>query len=739
MYRKALQNAIQRCISNPRYLEKSAARSLAATPNATPARAFSSDSGASKTTGDSYPVPTSEKLASVYPVKPTDYENPKEDPPQILRYDIPREMIQARVKSKYAPSNEKPSIGAHSPANEIDTTKTWDVIIVGGGHNGLITANYLRDKGLDVLVLERRHTVGGAAVTEEIVPGFKFSRASYLAGLLRPQIIKDFELEKYGFEYLTRDPSSFTPTLLDSPFKGKYLLLGSDEKMTHASIAQFSERDADNYFKYDEFLGSVRDIVNVLIDLPPLDVVTAPAVEKRAALGAVAEIAQILGRSKDPMNEVVAPFYEFFMAPASQILDRWFEGDVLKATLATDSVIGAANSPRQPGSAYVLLHHVMGEAAGRKGVWAYVRGGMGTITQALAKRALERGVKIATNATVAEILYDKNPQFRGDAVNAGRASFPKEAKPYAVTGVRLADGTVLKAKRIASNATPYHTFLELLPTLSALPPNTPASSDDGLYGSSPLAKSFVDHIRFFDYSCGAFKMNLAVNKLPDFFCCPNDKSGLPGPQHRGTIHFEDKMDDIHNAYVEFSHGRPATRPVIEMTIPSALDNTLAPPGQHVVQLFVQYVPYELDKSTLGPDASWDNESFKNKYADHLLSIIDQYCKDFSSSVIGRDVLSPLDLERIFGLQRGNIMHGGLSINQIYYGRPAPGSSSYRTPLEGLYICGSGAHPGGGVMGAAGRNCANVMTTDIMGLDNTNFSVTDSMEVAKMFLKLKNLM
>ncbi len=613
---------------------------------------------------------TSAEAFNVYKPKLEVYTDTSVDPDPSHETLITPEKVQERVARKY---NKSP--GAFKPPAD----RVYDAVIIGAGHNGLVTAGYLRKQGLDVLVLERRHVVGGAAVTEEIVPGFKFSRASYLAGLLRPQIIKDMNLEKYGFKYLPRDPSSFTPTLEDSPSKGKYLLMGSDAKMTYDSIAQFSVKDADAFPQYEDFLGKVREIVSPLLDSPPLDMFEGSFRERMQSFGTFREIAGQALRNK----EVLVPFYELFTAPAAQILDRWFQGDVLKATLATDAVIGAAISPKHVGSAYVLLHHVMGEAAGKKGVWAYVRGGMGAVTQAMAASVREAGVTIETNATVKRIRY----------VNQSGG------KPAKVEGVEMADGTFIRAKKVISNATPYHTFLELLPGLARA---TGAKED------SPLPPSFVDHIRFTDYACGAFKINCAVNKLPDFFCIPNDPSGKPGPQHHGTVHFEDKMDDIDNAYRESSTGRPASRPVIEMTIPSALDNTISPSGQHVVQLFVQYAPYEIDPAY----GSWADEGFKNRYADSIFKIIDKYCKGFSESVIGRDVLSPLDLERIFGLQKGNIMHGALSLHQLAYSRPAPGFSRHRTPVEGLYICGSGAHPGGGVMGAAGRNCAGIVANDV---------------------------
>eukprot|EP01034_Spumella_vulgaris_P021985 gene21985-28072_t len=595
---------------------------------------------------------------------PTQYLHTEVDPPLNHSTDISKDKMDERIRRKYITCD---------PSLYVTPSKTRrDVIIIGGGHNGLVSAAYLAKAGLDTLVLERRHCVGGAAVTEEIVPGFKFSRASYLAGLLRPQIITDLELDKYGFKYLPRNPSSFTPTKLDSINGGKYLLLGESDAENCRSIAQFSQKDAKAYLKYEAFLGQIRDIMQPLLDNAPPDLTEGGLREKMRTVKALSELASVGYRNRD----VLVPFYELFTGPAAHILDRWFESEILKTTLATDAVVGALVSPSQNGSAYVLLHHVMGEAAGRKGVWAYVQGGMGSVSEAIASSARSKGAEIVTNATVRRILTE------GDRA----------------VGVRMDDGSELFADTILSGTTPYHTFMELLPGLAR----------GGVEEVNPVPPDFTHHIRHADYSCGAFKINCAVDRLPNFSCYPSPADGSPGPMHKGTVHFESTMEEIDHAYREASVGMPATRPVIEMTIPSSLDETISPPGQHVVQLFVQFAPYQLDSKV----GHWADPAFKNAFADRCFRIVEEFCPGFMASVLGRDVLSPLDLEQIFGLHRGSISHGSLGLHQLGFARPVSGFSSYRSPVKGLYMCGAGTHPGGGVMGAAGRNCSNVVLSDL---------------------------
>jgi phytoene dehydrogenase-like protein len=544
--------------------------------------------------------------------------------------------------------------------------REWDCIVVGGGHNGLTCASYLAGRGLSVLVLESRGVLGGAAVTEEVFAGYKFSRASYLAGLLRPSVISELGLE--GLRYLARDPSSFTPSLPGDPvYGGRSLVLGSDTGASARSIAQFSARDAERYAAYEEMLSGVRHVMEPLLEhpLPQLGLpsswreLSRSAAVARALLGALTP-----ERARDA--------YELLLSPAAAVLDRWFESDMLKATLATDAVIGAVTSPRLAGSAYVLLHHVMGQVNGAAGAWAYVEGGMGAISESLARSARRRGAVLRTAAPVDEILVD--------AAGAAR-------------GVRLRGGERLGAKLVVSAVTPYRTACELL-------------RDDAVRG--PDARWFRDRLRSADQTCGAMKINLALDRLPRFGCiAPDDLAPL-----RGTVHLVNRMDEIERAYREAAAGRAATRPVIELTIPSTLDATLVDQrmhkGHHVAQLFVQFAPYDLAGGN-----SWADPAFKDNFVRRCIDIVDEFAPGFRDSVVCIDALSPLDLETTFGLTKGNIFHGALALHQLAFARPVPGFHRHRTPLRGLYLASAGTHPGGGVMGACGRNCAQIVQDDLM--------------------------
>ncbi|KAJ6669218.1 hypothetical protein lerEdw1_008027 [Lerista edwardsae] len=538
------------------------------------------------------------------------------------------------------------------------------------GHNGLVAvsmAAYLQKGGLKTAVLERRHLVGGAAVTEEIVPGFRFSRASYLLSLLRPQIYTELELKKYGLKVLPRDPYSFTPLLGDGQ-QGRTplsLLLGNNMAETQAQIAQFSEKDAQAFPTYEAFMGRLVSAIDPLLDTCPVDLALLSQGSLLQRLKALRGL-QALLRAGFALGKHLPQYYQVLTAPISKILDLWFESEPLKATLATDAVIGAMAGPHTPGSGYVLLHHVMGELEGRQGAWGYVAGGMGELSQALARAATVRGAEIFTEKTVAQILLSSDGK---------------------VQGVALQDGTEVKSHLVLSNASPQLTFLELTP-------------------QEQLPLEFVQRISQFDTRSPVTKINVAVDRLPNFLAAPNTSDGHPLPYHQCSIHLNcEDMHLLHQAFEDACHGRPSGRPMIEMCIPSVLDPTLAPPGCHVVSLFTQYTPY-----TLAGGKQWDSRE-RDDYADRVFDCVEAYAPGFKASVVGRDVLTPPDLEQIFGLPGGNIFHGAMSLDQLYFARPVPSYSSYRSPVQGLYLCGSGAHPGGGVMGAAGRNAAQTALED----------------------------
>ncbi|XP_057529020.1 uncharacterized protein LOC130807719 [Amaranthus tricolor] len=544
--------------------------------------------------------------------------------------------------------------------------KKWDAVIIGGGHNGLTAAAYLARGGLSVAVLERRHIIGGAAITEELIPGFKFSRCSYLQSLLRPSVIKELELEKHGLKMLARNPSSFTPCL-----DGKYLLLGPDKELNRSEISKFSVNDADAYPRYESQLESFCKFLD-----PILDSQTPENFEGTSSFGDKMKNklykssfwSGCLHRAASLGQKEMVDFMHLLLSPASKLLNNWFESDVLKATLATDAVIGSMASVHTPGSAYVLLHHVMGETNGERGIWSYVEGGMGSVSLTISHAAKEAGANIITNAEVSQLLI-------GDS--------------GAVKGVLLKDGTEIHSSVVLSNATPHKTFVELVP-------------------NDKLPDDFLRSIKNCDYASGTTKINLAVDKLPQFGCCNNKISHLNGgPEHTGTIHIgSESMEEIHAACQDALNGIPSRRPVIEMTIPSVLDKTISPPGKHVINLFIQYTPYQPS------DGSWQDTAYRESFAKRCFSLIDEYAPGFSSSVIGYDMLTPPDLEREIGLTGGNIFHGAMGLDSLFLMRPVKGWSNYRTPLQGLYLCGSGAHPGGGVMGAPGRNAAHVVLNDV---------------------------
>lgn len=520
------------------------------------------------------------------------------------------------------------------------TPSRYDAIIVGAGHNGLVTACYLARAGLRVLVLERRDVVGGACVTEEVFPGFRVSTAAYVNSLFRKAIVRDLRLTGYGFDLLPRDPSSFTPFP-----DGRSLLLGPDPGLTHQEIAKFSRRDAERYPAYEAMLERVAAFVEPTLTMTPPDLV-------RPRLGDYRKLIA-LGRAFRRLGAAAGEAVEILTGAARTILDRWFESEQLKATLATDAIIGAMASPSMPGTAYVLFHHVMGETDGKRGVWGYVRGGMGGLTQALAAAARDLGTEIRCGAEVARILV----------------------RDGAVAGVALAAGDEFGAPIVASNADARVTFTRLV--------------DPRL-----LPGEFVEAVGRISYASASLKINVALAELPSFRARPGT---APGFQHRGTIHICPDQDYIERAYDDAKYGRPSARPVLECTIPSVVDPTVAPPGQHLMSMFVQYAPYALREGT------WDD--LRDSFADRCFDVVEEYAPNFKRSVLARQVLTPLDLERVFNLTGGNIFQGAMIPSQLFSFRPVPGYASYRTPIRGLYLCGAAAHPGGGVMGTPGLNAA----------------------------------
>jgi phytoene dehydrogenase-like protein len=528
----------------------------------------------------------------------------------------------------------------------------FDAIVIGAGHNGLVTACYLARAGMRVLVLERRNVVGGACVTEETFPGFKVSTAAYVNSLFHEAIVRDLKLGSYGYEVLARDPSSFTPFP-----DGRSLMMGADADLTHREIAKFSVRDAERYPQYEAMLERVAAVVEPTLTMTPPD----PLRPRPGDLRALLSLRRAFRRLGDGAGEAV----EILTGAARPILDRWFESEELKGTLATDAVIGAMASPSMPGTAYVLFHHVMGEGGGKRGVWGYVRGGMGGLTQALAAAARDLGADIRCDAEVARIL-----------VQDGRAA-----------GVALAGGDEYYAPIVASNLDAHVTFLRLL-------------------DRTALPEAFVADVERISYASASLKINVALTELPSFQALPGT---APGPQHRGTIHICPDQDYIERAFDDAKYGRPSSEPVLECTIPSVVDPTVAPPGRHLMSIFVQYAPYELR------DGSWDDQ--RDAFADRCFDLLDEYAPNFKRSVLARQVLTPLDLERVFNLTGGNIFQGAMTLGQLFAFRPVPRYARYRTPLRGLYLCGAATHPGGGVMGTPGFNAAR----EILGWRRLGFA------------------
>jgi phytoene dehydrogenase-like protein len=535
----------------------------------------------------------------------------------------------------------------------------FDAIIIGGGHNGLVCAAYLGRAGKKVCVLERRHVLGGCATTEELWPGYKVSTAAYVISLFLPQIIRELKLKEYGLVILPRSPSSFTP-LPD----GRSLLLGADPELCRREISKFSTADAAAYPRYNAFLERVAQVLEPVLSQAAPDPLPLP--EQWRDIGWSKRVRDgkklwALYRALGELGADIPQAVELLTGPARPILDRWFESDALKATLATDAIIGAFLSISSPGSAYVLLHHVMGEAGGARGVWGYVQGGMGGLARSLAGACSDLAVEIRRESPVRQIL-----------TSGGRT-----------VGVRLEDGTQLDAKIVASSVDAHLTFEKFL---------TPQE----------LPEYFRAAVARIDYSSASAKINLALAE-PLRFTCMNDVPGRVGPHHHGTMHIGPSLDYLERAYDDAKYGRPSERPILEMTMATSVDRTIAPPGKHLLSMFVQFAPYKL------AEGNWDD--IKESFADRCIEVLAEYAPNVPHVIEHRQVLSPLDLERTYGITGGNIMQGAMSAHQLFCFRPVAGWADHRTPIRGLYLCGAASHPGGGVLGACGKNAAEEILRD----------------------------
>jgi phytoene dehydrogenase-like protein len=519
----------------------------------------------------------------------------------------------------------------------------YDAIIIGGGHNGLVTAAYLARTGRKVLVLERRELVGGCAVTEEIWPGYRVSTGAYLTSLMQERIVRELELERFGYAVDAKDPAFF------SAFPdGRHFFMWQDRTKTLAEIAKYSKRDAEAYPAYEDRLERISQVVEGLL------LATPPRFPPRS-VGDFIDYLRLAGRLRGLNPTETVALVKIFTQSAAEFLDEWFESEQVKVTLATDGVIGANGGPRSPGTAYILLHHCMGGVAGHRGLWGFVRGGMGMVAESIAQSARAKGAEIRTSAPVAKILV-------------------RSRRAY---GVVLENGDEIEGEIIASNLDPKVTFLKLLEERE-LPPEFVAA---------------MRHFRIEGTSC---KINLALSGLPEFTAF----RGAPGPQHRATMHICPNIEYVERAWDDAKYGRPSDRPLLELTIPTMYDPSLAPAGKHIMGIFLQYAPYTLREGT------WDD--LREPFGDRVIELVEEYAPNIRRIVEHRQVLTPLDMERRFGITGGNIFHGEMSLDQMFVMRPAAGWASYRTPVQGLYLCGSGAHPGGGVMGAPGYNCAREM-------------------------------
>ena len=529
------------------------------------------------------------------------------------------------------------------------TPTHYDTVIIGGGHNGLVCAAYLAAAGQKVCIVERRGIVGGAAVTEEFHPGFRNSTASYTVSLLDPVVIRDLRLREHGLTIAERPFSNFLP-LSDT----ESIRIGGGLAATQQEVARYSRRDAQRLPAYYAMLDRVADVLRDLLHATPPNV--------GGGMPALLDAWKVAKRFRALDRAGQRDVLDLFTKSAGELLDRWFESAPIKAAFGFDAVVGNFQSPYTSGSAYVLLHHVFGEVNGKRGQWGHARGGMGAITQAMARECERRGVEIRLNAPVARVLCKERRAF----------------------GVELADGGRVEAGRVVANVNPKLLYQQLVP---------PEWVDDDF-------KARID-----GYRCGSgtFRMNVALAELPDFRCLPGS---APSPHHASGIILAPSLGYMERAYFDAKTHGWSRAPIVEMLIPSVVDDTLAPAGMHVASLFCQHVHPELPAVTgRGFDA------VRDEIADLMIASVDAVAPNFKASIVGRRALTPLDLEREFGLVGGDIFHGALGMDQLFSARPILGNAAYRMPLAGLYLCGAGSHPGGGVTGIPGRNAAREILRD----------------------------
>ena len=522
----------------------------------------------------------------------------------------------------------------------------YDAIVIGGGHNGLTCAAYLARAGRKTLVLERRHVLGGAAVTEEVFPGFKFSVCSYVVSLLRPEIIRDLDLPSHGLELLPLD-GTFTPML-----NGDYLWRMNDHNRSRQEIARHSKRDADAYDDYGMAMVEMGRFAKPILGMTPPDPMS---LDPRGLL----ELLSVGKRFRDMRYHDKVNQVQLLTMSAVDFLDQWFETDALKATMSASGIIGTFLGVRSPGTAYVLLHHYMGEIDGAFRSWGLSRGGTGAVSNAIAGAARRFGAEIRTEAPVARIL-----------TRNGRT-----------TGVALENGDEIQADVVVSSVDPRLTFERFM-------------------DAKELPGEFMDGVRRYKYRGSSGKVNMALDALPDFTCRPGH-----GEHLRGAISISPSVDYMERAYDQAKHGAFSERPYIDIVIPTLSDSSLAPPGKHVMSCFVQYAPYHLK-----PGDVWDDQR-REAFGDAVVNAIAEHAPNIRNIIRHRQVLTPLDIERTFGLSEGNIFQGELSLEQLFFLRPVPGWAQYATPIDQLYMCGSATHPGGGIMGAPGKNAAEKILKD----------------------------